>query len=140
MLNESVTFHKFLQESSILPDCFTKFAYKTASTIKKVLFTVHQAFYTVTVIRITKVKWYGPRIAHLAVDLQCKPIMIISCEQLIRRKRTVQTVTANSQRIDSFTFVTASSLLRLIQPHFVAVACSANYGKVTPSMTEQRHR
>ncbi|KRX34974.1 hypothetical protein T05_12412 [Trichinella murrelli] len=49
-------------------------------------------------------------------------------------------VTANSQRIDSFTFVTASSLLRLIQPHFVAVACSANYGKVTPSMTEQRHR
>ncbi|KRZ89888.1 Protein regulator of cytokinesis 1 [Trichinella sp. T8] len=91
MLNESVTFHKFLQESSILPDCFTKFAYKTASTIKKVLFTVHQAFYTVTVIRITKVKWYGPRIAHLVVDLQCKPIMIISCEQLIRRKRTVQT-------------------------------------------------
>ncbi|KRX34393.1 hypothetical protein T05_6558 [Trichinella murrelli] len=49
-------------------------------------------------------------------------------------------VTANSQRIDSFTFVTASSLLRLIQPHFVAVACSVNYGKVTPSMTEQRHR
>ncbi|KRX69063.1 hypothetical protein T06_495 [Trichinella sp. T6] len=49
-------------------------------------------------------------------------------------------VTANSQRIDSFTFVTASSLLRLIQPHFVAVACSVNYGKVTPSITEQRHR
>ncbi|KRX42831.1 tRNA wybutosine-synthesizing protein 2 -like protein [Trichinella murrelli] len=72
--NESVTFHRCLQESSILPDCFTKFAYKTASTIEKVLFTVHQAFYTVTVIGITKVKWYGPRIAHLVVDLQCKPI------------------------------------------------------------------
>ncbi|KRX28596.1 hypothetical protein T05_15159, partial [Trichinella murrelli] len=41
----------------------------------KVLFTVHQAFYTVTVIRITKVKWYGPRITHLVVDLQCKPIV-----------------------------------------------------------------
>ncbi|KRY20275.1 hypothetical protein T12_12996 [Trichinella patagoniensis] len=46
----------------------------------------------------------------------------------------------NSQRIESFTFVTASSLLRLIQPHFIAVACSVSYGKVTPSMTEQRHR
>ncbi|XP_003378386.1 tRNA wybutosine-synthesizing protein 2-like protein [Trichinella spiralis] len=74
-LNESVTFHRCLQESSILPDCFTKFAYKTASTIEKVLFTVHQAFYTVTVIGITKVKWYAPRIGHLVVDLQCKPIV-----------------------------------------------------------------
>ncbi|KRY06491.1 hypothetical protein T12_8691, partial [Trichinella patagoniensis] len=49
-------------------------------------------------------------------------------------------VTANSQRIDSFTFVTAFFLLRLIQPHFVAVACSVSYGKVTPSISEQRHR
>ncbi|KRZ83646.1 tRNA wybutosine-synthesizing protein 2 -like protein [Trichinella sp. T8] len=79
--NESVTFHRCLQESSILPDCFTKFAYKTASTIEKVLFTVHQAFYTVTVIGITKVKWYGPRIAHLVVDLQCKPIMNSATEK-----------------------------------------------------------
>ncbi|KRY27208.1 hypothetical protein T01_11605 [Trichinella spiralis] len=47
-------------------------------------------------------------------------------------------VAANSQRIDSFTFVTASSLLRLMKPHVVAI--SVSYGKVTPSMTKQRHR
>ncbi|KRY09714.1 hypothetical protein T12_8829 [Trichinella patagoniensis] len=49
-------------------------------------------------------------------------------------------VTANSQRISSFTFVTSSSLLRLIQSDFVARACSVSYGKETPSITEQRHR
>ncbi|KRX36854.1 hypothetical protein T05_5400 [Trichinella murrelli] len=46
----------------------------------------------------------------------------------------------NSQRIISFTFVTSSSLLRLIQSDFVALACSVTYGKKTPSITEQRHR
>ncbi|KRY78418.1 tRNA wybutosine-synthesizing protein 2 -like protein [Trichinella pseudospiralis] len=72
-LNECITFHRCLQESSILLDCFTKFAYDTAATIEKILFTIHQMFYMVIVIGITKVKWYGPRIAHLVVDLQCKP-------------------------------------------------------------------
>ncbi|KRX35607.1 hypothetical protein T05_634 [Trichinella murrelli] len=59
---------------------------------------------------------------------------------MVRMNRASDGATTNSVRIDSFAFVTASSLLRLIQPQFVAVACSVSCGKVTPSMTEQRHR